>query len=113
MNISEFKRTPTEFKRIAIYSVLGVLIIMFLTLAAIIGFWMLYGEGAGSSTVANTYRIDLIIMLAPLTLVSAFFTIKAILAYKAKALARFKTFTVSGIAVILVYGISFIAQRLF
>ena len=72
MNLQKLTKLKTDYKSIAIKSVLLFVILMVLFLIEIFVFWGIYGEGATASRISEIWYVEIILDYLPLVIIDGY-----------------------------------------
>ncbi|MBU2061748.1 MAG: hypothetical protein KKH44_07880 [Bacteroidetes bacterium] len=72
MNLQKLTKLKTEYKSIAIKSILLFVILILLFLAEIFTFWGIYGEGATASRISEIWYVELILDNLPIVIIGGY-----------------------------------------
>lgn len=76
MNLQKLTKLKTEYKSIAINSILFFVILILLFIIEIFVFWGIYGEGATASRISAIWYVELILDYLPILIISGYLIFK-------------------------------------
>jgi hypothetical protein len=76
LNLQKLTKLKTEYKSIAIKSILLFVILILLFLIEIFAFWGIYGEGATASRISEIWYVEIILDYLPIVIISGYLMIQ-------------------------------------
>ncbi|MBU0941338.1 MAG: hypothetical protein KKD36_07895 [Bacteroidetes bacterium] len=76
MNLQKLSKLETEYKSIAIKSVLLFVIFLLLFVIEIFAFWGIYGESATASRISEIWYVEIILDYLPIVIISGYLMIQ-------------------------------------
>lgn len=103
MNIQKFIKLKTEYKNIAIISVLLFALLILLIVIEIFVFWGIYGEGATASRISELWYAEIILDYLPIAIIGGYLVSKTFTNYKKQKYIKSKTNIITLVIVILLF----------
>jgi len=105
LNLSKFTKIETNYKSIAIRSILSFALLIMLFEIEIFVFWGIFGEGASASRISDLWYVELIFDYLPIAIIVGYLAFKVLINYGAKKYIESKTNIIVLVVLLLLFVI--------
>lgn len=102
MNIHQFVKLKTDYKKTIVNSALLFVLTIILFGIEIFIFWGIFGEGATASRIAEIWYVKLILDYLPIAIIIGYLGLKTFANYKSKKYIEYKTNIITLVILILI-----------
>jgi hypothetical protein len=103
LSIQKLITIKTEYKNIAIRSILLFALLILLFVIEIFIFWGIYGEGASASKISELWYVELILDYLPITIICGYLVFIFLVSYKKQKYIESKTTLITLVILIVLF----------
>jgi hypothetical protein len=103
LNLQKLTKLKTEYKNIAIKSILLFVILILLFVTEIFAFWGIYGEGATASRISEIWYVEIILDYLPIAIIGGYLMYQIFINFNEKKYVETKTNIITLVILIVLF----------